>query len=47
MTTTTQPVTAEELLNMPDDGFRYELIRGELRKMPSARDTSTGNTPCP
>ena len=36
MTTTTQPVTAEELLNMPDDGFRYELIRGELRKMPPA-----------
>ena len=33
MTTTTQPMTAEELLNMPDDGFRYELIRGELRKM--------------
>lgn len=21
---------------MPDDGFRYELVRGELRKMPSA-----------
>ena len=36
MTTITQPVTAEELLNMPDDGFRYELIRGELRKMPPA-----------
>ena len=36
MTTTTQPMTAEELLNMPDDGFRYELIRGELRKMPPA-----------
>ena len=33
MTTTTQPMTAEELLNMPDEGFRYELIRGELRKM--------------
>ena len=32
MTTTTQPMTAEELLNMPDDGFRYELIRGELRR---------------
>ena len=25
-------VTAEELLDMPDDGFRYELVRGELRK---------------
>ncbi len=36
MVTTTRPVTAEELLRMPDDGFRYELIRGELRKMPPA-----------
>jgi Uma2 family endonuclease len=27
-------MTAEELLDMPDDGFRYELVRGELRKMP-------------
>ena len=36
MTTTTQPMTAQELLNMPDDGFRYELVRGELRKMPPA-----------
>ena len=33
MTTETQPVTAEELLRMPDDGFRYELVKGELRKM--------------
>ena len=39
MTTTTQPTTAEELLNMPDDGFRYELVRGELRKMvPAGHD---------
>lgn len=36
MTTTTRPMTAEELLNMPDDGFRYELIKGELRKMAPA-----------
>ena len=27
---------AEELLEMPDDGFRYELGRGELVKMPPA-----------
>ena len=33
MTTRTRPTTAEELLNMPDDGFRYELVRGKLRKM--------------
>ena len=45
MTTRTRPVTAEELLRMPDDGFRYELVRGELRKMPPAgmnTDTSQG-----
>ena len=36
MVTTTRPMTAEELLNMPDDGFRYELVRGELRKRPLA-----------
>ncbi len=29
-------VTAEELLEMPDDGSRYELVRGELRKMAPA-----------
>jgi Uma2 family endonuclease len=33
MTTTTAPMTAEELLRRPDDGFRYELIRGELIQM--------------
>ena len=27
-----QQVGAEELLHMPDDGFRYELVRGELRR---------------
>ena len=36
MVTTTRSVTEEELLDMPDDGFRYELVRGELRKMPLA-----------
>ena len=36
MATTEQLVTAEQLLDMPDDGFRYELVRGELRKMPPA-----------
>jgi len=29
-------MTAEDLLRMPDDGFRYELVRGELRKMAPA-----------
>jgi len=36
MTTRIRPVTAEELLRMPDAGFRYELVRGQLRKMPPA-----------
>ena len=39
MVTTTRPVTAEELLRMPDDGYRYELVRGELRKMPPVGQT--------
>ncbi len=34
MSTAVQSITAEELLRMPDDGFRYELIRGELKKTP-------------
>ena len=35
MTTQTKLVTADELLMMPEDGYRYELIRGVLiRKMP-------------
>lgn len=29
-------ITADQLLRMPNDGFRYELIAGELRKMPPA-----------
>jgi Uma2 family endonuclease len=36
MSTTIQATTAKELLRMPDDGFRYELVRGELRKMSPA-----------
>ena len=30
---TMTPVTAEQLLHMPSDGYRYELIAGELHKM--------------
>ena len=33
MATTARLMTAEELLEMPDDGFRYELVRGELVKI--------------
>ena len=29
-------VTADELYAMPEDGFKYELVRGELVKMPPA-----------
>lgn len=34
MITKTRPMTAEEFLHMPDDGFRHELIMGELVEMP-------------
>ena len=35
MTTQSRLITADELLMMPEDGYRYELIRGVLiRKMP-------------
>ena len=34
--TTRTLVTADELLRMPDDGKRYELIEGELIEMPPA-----------
>jgi Uma2 family endonuclease len=31
-------MTAEDLLQLPDDGLRYELVRGELRKMAPTGD---------
>ncbi len=34
--TTATLVTADQLLRMPDDGCRCELVGGELRKMPPA-----------
>jgi Uma2 family endonuclease len=36
MTTTLRRSTASELFEMPDDGFRYELVKGELRRMSPA-----------
>jgi Uma2 family endonuclease len=36
--TLTKPVTADELLAMPDDGYRYELVKGELRRMAPTGD---------
>ena len=29
-------VTADELIRMPDDGFKYELVEGRLIKMTPA-----------
>ncbi|MBA2520150.1 MAG: Uma2 family endonuclease [Chloroflexia bacterium] len=34
MATTTTLMTARDLELMPDDGYRYELMRGVLKKMP-------------
>lgn len=39
MATKAKLMTAEELLEMPDDGFRYELVRGVLRQMAPAGHT--------
>ncbi len=36
MTVGQRPVTAEELLRIPDDGLRRELVRGEVRTMTPA-----------
>jgi len=39
MTVDTRPMTADELLRLPDDHQRHELVRGELRTMsPSSHD---------
>ena len=39
MSTTVQSMTAADLLRLPADGRRYELIRGELRQMAPAGPT--------
>lgn len=36
MSVATRTINADELLRMPADGFRYELVRGEIRKMTPA-----------
>jgi Uma2 family endonuclease len=36
MSTTTQPMTADELLKLPRGRFRYELVKGELKTMSPA-----------
>src|SRR3989304_1142741 len=40
MSTATHATTADELFRMPDDGYRYDLVEGELRKM-----TPSGSAP--
>jgi Uma2 family endonuclease len=37
-------MTADELLRMPDDGFRYELVKGELKRMSPTGDEHGGVT---
>ena len=34
MTTAAHPMTADDLLRMPDDGYRTELVRGKLVRRP-------------
>jgi Uma2 family endonuclease len=36
--TETKLMTAEELLQMPDDSFRYELVKGDLKRMSPTGD---------
>jgi hypothetical protein len=36
MTADVKLMTAEELLALPDDGMRHELVEGELRTMAPA-----------
>jgi len=36
MSTAQKLTTAEELLRLPDDGHRYDLVEGELRMMSPA-----------
>ena len=39
--TTTKLLTADDLLAMPDDGYRYELVRGELVRLPMSGHQSS------
>jgi Uma2 family endonuclease len=39
--TTTKLLTADDLLAMPDDGYRYELVRGELVQLPMSGHQSS------
>lgn len=43
MATSARLMTADELLNMPDDGLRYELIEGELIELTPPPGTLHGS----
>ena len=38
----TKQTTAEDLTRLPDDGHRYDLIRGELYRMPPSDHEHAG-----
>ncbi len=38
MTTAKREATVEDLYNAPDDGYKYELVHGELKRMPPTGD---------
>ena len=38
MTTSKKLLTADDLMAMPDDGKRHELVQGELITVPPASD---------
>ena len=40
-------MTAAQLLGMPDDGYRHELVLGELRTMSSTAAMSSPGGRCP
>lgn len=44
MATTTHLITAEDLLRMPDDGLRRELVKGKLITMPPAGNVHGNQT---
>ena len=44
MTVDARLMTADELLRMPEDGYHYELVQGELRKMSPAGEEHSNIT---
>lgn len=42
MATTKRQATVEDLTNAPDDGYKYELVDGELKRMPPTGEVPGG-----